>query len=93
LEINDGIYGVPTDGPERGRVRQLLSACTGAEVASLAMNADDTALFVSIQHPGEGGKWTDVASENTSTFPDGKAPSRPAIVVVTKTAGSPVIGS
>jgi secreted PhoX family phosphatase len=93
LRINDGIYGVPTDGPEKGRVRQLLSVCAGAEAASLAMNADDTALFVSVQHPGEGGKWTDNPADGTSTFPDGKLPNRPAVIVVTKSSGSPIIGS
>ncbi|MDX1979095.1 MAG: PhoX family phosphatase [Bryobacteraceae bacterium] len=93
LRINDGIYAVPTEGPERGFVRQLCSVAIGAEAASLVMNTDDTALFVAVQHPGEGGKWTDTASDSISSFPDGKQPVRPSVVVVSKASGSPVIGS
>jgi secreted PhoX family phosphatase len=93
LRINDGIYAVPTEGPERGNVRQLVSVAVGAEAASLVLNPDDTALFVAVQHPGEGGNWTDSASTSISTFPDGKQPVRPALVVVSKANGSPVIGS
>lgn len=93
LRINDGIYAVPTEGPERGNVRQLVSVPVGAEAASLVLNPDDTALFVAVQHPGEGGRWTDNASDAVSSFPDGKQPVRPAIVTVSKSNGSPVIGS
>lgn len=93
LRINDGIYAVPTEGPERGNVKQLVSVAVGAEAASLVLNPDDTALFVAVQHPGEGGKWTDNPSEATSSFPDSKQPVRPALVVVTKASGSRVIGS
>jgi hypothetical protein len=93
LRINDGIYAVPTEGPERGFVRQLCSVASGAEAASLVLNADDTALFVTVQHPGEGGRWTDNSSDAVSTFPDGKQPARPSVVVIRKTSGSPVVGS
>ena len=58
LAKNDGIYAVPTEGSERGFVRQLFSGVVGAEVASLVFNSDDTALFVSLQQPGEGGRWS-----------------------------------
>jgi len=95
LNINDGIYAVPTDGVERGNVKQLMSAVPGAETASLVFNADETALFVTVQHPGEGGKWTGNPADQTSGFPDGRGRiNRPAVVVVTKTGGSnPVVGS
>ncbi|MCS7024879.1 MAG: PhoX family phosphatase [Bryobacteraceae bacterium] len=93
LRINDGVYAVATEGPERGNVKQLLSVAVGAEAASLVLTPDNTALFVSVQHPGEGGKWTDNPSEAISNFPDSKQPARPALVVVTKTSGSPIIGT
>jgi len=93
LGINDGIYAVPTEGSERGFVRQILSGVNGAETSSLVFNSDDTALFVGIQHPGEGGKWTDVATDNVSNWPDNKQPCRPSVVVVTKAGGNPVVGS
>jgi uncharacterized protein len=58
----------------------------------VVFNADDTALFVSIQHPGEGEKWTDNPADAVSQFPDG-LPNKPVVLVVTKASGSPVIGS
>jgi hypothetical protein len=84
---NDGIYAVPTEGPERGFLRQLLSGVPGGEVASLAFGSNDRYLFVSIQHPAEGSTLTNL----TSTFPDGDIP-RPTVVVVENTDGSRVIG-
>jgi hypothetical protein len=93
IGANDGIYAVPTDGVERGYVRQLVSAVPGAEAASLVFNSDDTALFVTIQHPGEGGKWTLNEADLVSRWPDGRGPNRPSVIVVTKSEGSPVVGS
>ena len=91
--INDSICAVPTDGPERGYNRRLLSTVTGSETASLVFNSDESALFVSVQHPGEGGKWTSNPSEAVSRFPLGTLPSRPAVIVVTKEVGNPTVGS
>jgi len=88
FRMNDGVYVVPTAGPERGFLRQLLSGVPGGEVASLALGADDRYLFVSIQHPGEGS----TLANPTSSFPDGAAP-RPAIVVVENAGGSRVMGA
>lgn len=84
---NDGIYAVPTAGPERGYARQLLSGVPGGEVASLAFGPNDLFLFASIQHPAEGS----LLSNPTSRFPDGDVP-RPTVIVVENTAGSRIIG-
>jgi len=91
--INDSIIAVPTDGPERGLTRRLMSSVPGSETASLVFNADDTALFVSIQHPGEGGTWTDDPSKSISRFPTGSLPVHPAVIVVYKDAGDPTVGT
>ena len=88
LKKNDGIYAVPVRGPDRGYVRQFLSACAGAEVASLAMTPDDRSLFAAIQHPGEGSKNLEPANL-ISRWPDGDFP-RPSVVAVTK---ADIIGS
>ena len=93
LGINDGIYAVATDGTERGNVKQLFSGVVGAEAASLVFNPDDSALFITIQHPGEGGRWTDNPADLTSRFPDGAAPNKPAVVAIRKVSGNPVVGS
>ena len=82
LKKNDGIYAAPVQGPDRGYVRQFLSAPVGAEVASLVMTPDDRTLFAAIQHPGEGSKNLESANL-TSRWPDGDFP-RPSVVAVTK---------
>lgn len=87
IKANDGIYVVPVDGPQRGFVRQFMSGVVGAEMASLAFNPDSTALFVSVQHPGEGG----TLEAPTSTWPDAGQPPRPSIVVAWSESGK-VIG-
>lgn len=90
LPGNDTIQAVPTAGAERGFLRMFLSGVVGCEVASLKFNADDTALFASIQHPGEGG----TLAASTSHWPDGgDRPARPSVVAVVKTGGDPRIGS
>ncbi|MCG5053291.1 MAG: PhoX family phosphatase [Myxococcales bacterium] len=77
--LNDGIFAVPVEGPDRGYVRQFLSSVPGAEVASLKHSTDDRTLFACIQHPGEGGGLPNTLSswpDNTNT------PPRPAVVAV-----------
>ena len=84
LKINDGIYGVATDGWDRGQVKQLLSSVAGSEVASLVITPSSQALFASIQHPGEEG----TLEAPTSTWPNGVA--IPSVVVVTREDGRPI---
>ena len=90
LQKHDGIYAVPTEGGDRGFVRQFLSSVIASETASLELTPNDETLFVSIQHPGEGSTF-----ENpSSTFPDGATPPRPSVVAVTRTGSGPrTIGS
>jgi secreted PhoX family phosphatase len=76
---NDGIFAVPTEGAERGYVRQFLSGVPGCEVASLKHSADGRTLFASIQHPGEDGG----LPNTVTTWPDGtNLPPRPSVVAV-----------
>jgi secreted PhoX family phosphatase len=76
IKLNDAIHAVATAGPGRGQVKQFLSSVSGAEVTGLCFNSDDTALFASIQHPGEGGN----LAAPTSTWPTGTL-ALPAVVV------------
>jgi secreted PhoX family phosphatase len=89
FRMNDGIYAVPTEGPERGYLRQFLSGVPGGEVASLAFTPNDSTLFVTIQHPGEGGTF----ENSPSHWPDGGLPPRPAVVAVVRSeVGADTIG-
>ena len=52
---NDGCWVCPTDGPQRGRLQQFMSGPIGAEICGCQFTPDCETLFLSIQHPGEGG--------------------------------------
>lgn len=88
LEGNDGLFAAPTEGEERGYVRQFFSAVPGAEVTGPIFTPDNTALFVAVQHPGEGGTF----EEPVSTWPNGESPVRPSVVVIQASDGR-TIGS
>ncbi|GAA5148718.1 PhoX family phosphatase [Nocardioides marinquilinus] len=76
---NDGIFRVPTEGPDRGKVQQFLSVPRGAEACGPLVIDEDRSLFVAVQHPGEitGATFEAPASTwpHTDDFP------RPAVCV------------
>ncbi len=79
LAINDGLFAAPTEGEERGYVRQFFSSVPGAEVSGPIFTPDNSSLFVSVQHPGEGGTF----EESESHWPDGgNNPPKPTVVVI-----------
>ena len=88
LGINDALYAVPVSGPERGNVRRFFSAVPGAEVSGHEFTPDDSTLFLSVQHPGEGSH----IGKPSSTWPDGTAPPRPSVVSIRAEDGG-VVGS
>jgi uncharacterized protein len=85
LKTNDGLFAVPTEGAERGYVQQFLSTVRGSEVCAPEFAPDGQSLFITIQHPGEGGTF----AEPASTWPDGGVP-RPALIVARRTGGGMV---
>lgn len=87
LKVNDGLYAVPVEGAERGKLRQFLSVPSGAECAGPCFTSDFRTLFVSVQHPGEGGRY----EAQTSHWPDGHGLPRPTVMAVRAEDGS-VIG-
>jgi secreted PhoX family phosphatase len=86
LAVNDGVFAVPVDGSNRGYLRQFFSAVPGAEAASLCFTPDGTTLFVSVQHPSEGGTF----EQPLTTWPGTSAPPRPSIVAIQKIGGGPI---
>jgi len=78
LGANDGLFAVPTSGPERGFVRQFLTVPRGAETCG-PLIVDDTSVFVAVQHPGE----VDGATfeQPASTWPHPGSFPRPSVVV------------
>ena len=88
LGINDGVFFVPTEGPERGFVRQVFSGVVGAECASVILNTAQDLMLVSLQHPGEGG----TRRRRISSF-GGDVVNRPAVIAVTRAAPPYRIGA
>jgi len=84
---NNGCFVVPTSGPQRGLLKQLASGPTGCEVCGCEFTPDGRTLFLSIQHPGEGG-----SIENPrSHWPDGNGmPARAALLAVEREDGGTV---
>jgi secreted PhoX family phosphatase len=85
---NDGLFGVPTAGPERGHVKCFLTVPVGAECSGPLITSDARSAFISVQHPGE----TDGSTrENpSSTWPDRLAEDpypRPSVAVVFRPDG------
>jgi secreted PhoX family phosphatase len=84
---NNGCFVVPTSGPDRGLLRQVMSAPIGSEVCGCEFTPDGTTLFLSIQHPGEGG----TVEKPVSHWPDGQGlPARSAVIAVSRDDGSPL---
>ncbi|MWB99924.1 PhoX family protein [Agromyces seonyuensis] len=63
---NDGLFKVPLEGRERGRVQQFLAVPREAETCGPVIHDREGLVFVAVQHPGENGS---VAAPR-SYFPD-----------------------
>ena len=88
--FNDGCFACPTDGADRGQVRQFMSAPVGAEVCGCEFTRDGGTLFLTLQHPGEAG----TATSPQSHWPDGgDAAPRPSVIAIEPDARGRKFGS
>jgi secreted PhoX family phosphatase len=85
-EGNDGLFVAPVEGPDRGYLKQFFSVVNGAECSGPVFNTDNSALFVSIQHPGEGGSF----EEPVTLWPDGEVVTKPTVVLITRNDNGPI---
>jgi len=84
IGFHDGFFATPVEGAGRGQVKAFLTVPIGAEATGPALTDDDRSIFVSVQHPGEGGTY----DEPISTFPDGPdSKPRPSVVVAWRPDG------
>jgi uncharacterized protein len=84
---NNGCFVMETDGARRGLVKQLASGPIGCEIAGCEFTPDGRTLFLSVQHPGEGGS----LAKPISHWPDGNGlPARAAMVAIEREDGEPV---
>jgi secreted PhoX family phosphatase len=92
IDRNDAVFGVAVEGADRGDIKPFLATPLGAEAASLGFDVDGRSIFVSVQHPGEGGTF----EAQVSRWPDfdPETPPRPSVVVAWRTAeGDRTIGA
>lgn len=85
IRKNDGLFKVPLEGPERGRVQQFLSVPRDAETCGPIIRDDEGMVFVAVQHPGEDGTFAAPNSlfpDYGSTAPGSVAAPRPSVVQV-----------
>jgi secreted PhoX family phosphatase len=73
IGFNDGLFKVPLEGADRGKVQQFLSVPRDGETCGPVIHDQDGMVFVAVQHPGEDGT---VAAPN-SYFPDYVPSHRP----------------
>ncbi|MEZ5979931.1 MAG: PhoX family phosphatase [Planctomycetota bacterium] len=84
IGTNDALWFVPSSGEERGVPRRFLTGPIGAEITGPEFAPDERTLFLSIQHPGEGGG----LATPTSSWPhDGTGVPRPSVVTVRRRDG------
>jgi secreted PhoX family phosphatase len=91
IGLNDGLFKVPVDGPERGHVQQFLAVPSGAETCGPVIRDLEGSVFVAVQHPGEDGSYAAPQSRFPDYVPAGTtagagqyAGPRPSVVQVTR---------
>ncbi len=88
MKLRDGFFAVPTEGPERGKLKQFMATVIGSEVCGPEFTPDGKTAFLAIQHPGEGSLFTAPSTQ----FPDGTGVPRPSVIAIRAKNGG-VIGS
>ncbi len=85
LGSHDGVFAVPVQGPQRGRVQQFLTMPTGAEASGPLVSKDGKTVFAAVQHPGE---TDDATFENpSSTWPHTDRFPRPSVICAYRVNG------
>jgi len=89
IKARDGFFAVPTEGSERGYLRQFMSSVPGAEVCGPEFTPDGTTAFLAIQHPNEGDTF---GKYKTNPWPANSEIPRPSIIAIQAENGA-MIGS
>ncbi len=96
---SDGLYGLETEGAQRGTSKLFFRCPVGGELCGPYFTDDSETLFLAVQHPGTDGTKDFKGFERNSTFEDPATrwpdfdpamPPRPSVVVVTKQGGGKI---
>ncbi|MCB1811609.1 MAG: PhoX family phosphatase [Candidatus Competibacteraceae bacterium] len=95
---SDGVWAMETDGELRGTGKHFFRCPVGAELCGPWFSPDDTALFVAVQHPADGGEdWAAFGRKSTYDDPatrwpdfDPAMPPRPSVMVISKKDGGSI---
>ena len=83
---NNGMFFIPTSGPDAGFATQFASGPCEAELTGPTWTPDRETLFLSIQHPGEanGMRTAGMKAPRGSNWPSGRIgdPPRPGVVSI-----------
>jgi secreted PhoX family phosphatase len=83
---NNGMFFIPTSGPDAGFATQFASGPCEAELTGPSWTPDRTTMFLSIQHPGEanGIRTAGMTAPRGSNWPSGRIgdPPRPGVVSI-----------
>jgi secreted PhoX family phosphatase len=83
---NNGMFFVPTSGPDAGIAHQFASGPCESELAGPSWTPDRRTMFLSVQHPGEvhGIRTASTAAPRGSNWPGGRLgdPPRPGVVAI-----------
>ena len=78
---NNSLFMIPTGGNNKGKVFRFAAGPVDTEMCGTCFSPDESAMFMSIQHPGEN---TLNINNPTSRWPDhGKELPKPAVVAIT----------
>lgn len=86
MKLRDGFFAVPTDGPDRGNLKQFMASVPGSEVCGPEFTPDGTTAFLAIQHPSEGLLW----GEWDESWPESGKPPKPSIIAIQALNGAPI---
>lgn len=83
---NNGMFVVPTTGPQAGRAFQFASGPCESELTGPSWTPDESTLFLSVQHPGSahGMRKDASAAPRGSNWPSDRTgtPPRPGVVAI-----------
>ncbi|SDJ97341.1 PhoX family protein [Microbulbifer yueqingensis] len=90
--FHDGLWAMATEGEFRAAPRHFFGCPRGAEACGPEFTPDGTTLFISVQHPADGGRSTFDRPMHRWPDYDPALPPRPAVLAIRREDGG-VVGS